>query len=184
MPMLLQIREGAPRPDGPEPEAADPLAMLLSCHRRIRHFSALARRLGAPGAIAASPEELAAAAAAVLRYFRVALPLHVQDEDCSLLPRLMPLDPAGLETALRRMADEHLLIEEAIGRIAPHWQALAEAPARHSELRRHLDAGAAPLEDLFERHLTREETIVFPVLARLPSAALREIAAEIRTRRA
>src|SRR5690606_18929577 len=59
--------------------------MLADCHARIRSFIALAI---AAGEQQAPPEEVAAACARVERYFVQAFPLHVRDEEDSVLPRL------------------------------------------------------------------------------------------------
>src|SRR4051812_30710357 len=81
--MLKQIGERRP--------AGEPLlAALLDCHSRIRRFSTLAIRLAEADA---PPNEIAETAAAVHRYFTVALPLHAADEDLSIAPRLAVVAP-------------------------------------------------------------------------------------------
>src|SRR5262245_25640445 len=63
---------------------SDVVDRLLECHERIRNFCALACRLaeGPPS------EQAREAAAQLVRYFTVALPLHVADEEESIRPRL------------------------------------------------------------------------------------------------
>lgn len=165
------------------PEAEDVSELLLSCHQRIRHFSALAVRLGDEEA--APEERVAEAAAAVHRYFHVALPLHVADEDLSLAPRLLSVGvPAEVREALDAMAAEHPAIEAAIAQAAPLWTSLVTTPARRGALRDELARAGRHLELLFERHLLPEETTIFPALRRhLDPGQLEDIVREMRLRR-
>ena len=74
-----------------KPSAADDaVGLLLECHERIRSFLALARRIAEVGP--SEPGSVPEAAARVRRYFTEALPLHAQDEEASILPRLRGLD--------------------------------------------------------------------------------------------
>ena len=75
----------------PDPISEDAVDLLLSCHYRIRHFTALAARLAE--ATAAPPDQIEQTAASVARYFRIALPLHKADEDGSIYPRLCQAAP-------------------------------------------------------------------------------------------
>src|SRR5947209_5155592 len=123
--MLTPIRRPGTRAanDPARQQAPDVQILLLACHERIRHFLALAGQLCESAAPAA---EVAAAAAAVHRYFTVALPLHALDEDESLAPRLLRLDlPAAVRAAIGPMTAQHGPIEAAIEAAAPLWQALA-----------------------------------------------------------
>ena len=72
--MLLSIET---KRRGPVEE--DAVGLLVACHARIRSFTATALRLSQ--AVGAEPSEVADVAGAVHRYFTVALPLHVEDED-------------------------------------------------------------------------------------------------------
>src|SRR5574341_1715069 len=83
---------------------SDAVDLLLECHQRIRSFLGLALRLGE--AWAAEPAEVADAAARVHRYFALALPLHAQDEDQSIAPRLRGRDRA-VDHELEIVAREH-----------------------------------------------------------------------------
>ena len=68
------------------PASSTPLEMLQGCHVRIRHFMQLSRTLSQ--ALDAPQAEIAEAAAALVRYFSQALPLHEADENETLFPRL------------------------------------------------------------------------------------------------
>jgi hypothetical protein len=152
---------------------------LVDCHDRIRKFTAIALKLGRPAPL----EEVAEAAAAVQRYFTIALPLHAEDEDLSLAPRLRVAAPA-LAELLDKMSAEHGPIHQTIADLTPLWSRVIEEPARQSELAGRLRAPASWLSELFESHLRPEEEIIFPqmVQALLPESTT-EILAEMRARR-
>lgn len=178
--MLIDIRR-APR----EPASEEVDGVLLACHQRIRRFTALALRLGEPGEPQGEDGDRAAAAAAVQRYFEVALPLHAADEDESLRPRLLAAGASPeAERALTVMAAEHREIEALLAEAVPLWRELAQAPERHEALRPALLRVARPLDVLFQRHLQAEEAIIFPLLRRaLDADALAQIRGELRQRR-
>jgi len=69
-----------------DPATGGPADLLLACHVCIRAFTALAGRLAS--ADPAPDAEVAAAAQRVHRYHFVALPLHQEDEERSIAPRL------------------------------------------------------------------------------------------------
>ena len=72
--MLTKLRSSAPVRTG-----RDVVDLLLECHARIRRFLGMARHLADAEAVA--DREASEAAAAIGRYFEVALPLHTTDED-------------------------------------------------------------------------------------------------------
>jgi hypothetical protein len=152
---------------------------LLDCHDRIRKFTAIAVRLGQP----APTEQVAEAAAQVLRYFTIALPLHAQDEDLSLAPRLGLAAPA-LAELLDKVSAEHAPIHQTIADLDPLWRSVIDEPARQSELAGRLRAPALWLSELFESHLRPEEEILFPQMIQVLSPeSTAEILAEMRARR-
>ncbi len=166
--MLIPLGSGARADDG-----GDAVDRLLACHARIRRFTALAARLVEPAPAA----EVAEAAAAVHRYFTVALPLHVADEEHSLAPRLPSLPELAAMTA------EHRAIESLLADLAGHWSEVAAAPARAAALARPLADGASALARHFDAHLPPEESAIFPAVRRLPPAAQRAIVDEMLARR-
>lgn len=156
---------------------------LLDCHGRIRHFTALAVTL--PDAAAVPPEEIASAAAGVVRYFAEALPLHSTDEDVSIAPRLLALDLSQpLRAALAAMTAQHGGLELTLGSALPRWAAVAADPGC-------LATHAAPLRGLATRlvtqwneHLGLEEETIFPAIrALLPASEQEAIRREMRARR-
>lgn len=175
--MLVTLRRNG------EERVSDAVDMLLACHVRIRAFTDTAGRLGR--VLDVAPAEVGDAAARVHRYYTVALPLHAEDEDRSVAPRLRAVAlPHGVEEALTAMTHQHLGIEEATAAVAPLWLAVAAEPGRQPELRAELARHAALLERLWEVHLGIEERVIFPaVRARVDREELAAVAAEMRTRR-
>ena len=160
------------------PPGDDPLTLLTECHGRLRAHAALALKLGQ----AEDPAALVEAAARLHRYFTVALPLHLADEEESLRPMLPP-EPA-LDAALDRMAREHEEHERELRTLVPEWARVAatEAPAL-DEGRRLADA-AGPLAAALEAHLQHEEQAIFPTLATFTLDHRARLVAAFRARRA
>jgi hemerythrin-like domain-containing protein len=162
-----------------------PAALLLDCHGRIRRHVELGTRLGEARAPEPDPGQTIETAAACLRYFTVALPLHTADEELSLRPRL---EAAGADAAaggaLATMAREHGPIDLALAELVPLWDRLTAEPGRRPELRFALEAGTARLAELFGAHLAAEERDIFPVIAHcLGPEDQAALVAEMRARR-
>jgi hemerythrin-like domain-containing protein len=177
---MLTIGRAPRRPVGDSPAA-----LLVDCHARIRRHVEIGRLLGATQAPEPEPGQIVEPAAACVRYFTVALPLHAADEELSLRPRL---EAAGADAALARalatMAREHGPIDATIAELVPLWEGLTVEPGRRPELRAALDAGAARLADLFAAHLAAEESDIFPMIAlRLDPEEQAVLVAEMRARR-
>jgi iron-sulfur cluster repair protein YtfE (RIC family) len=162
------VRLGEKRDD----REGDVVDALLACHRRIRSFLALAARVGQGGDPA---QQVAEACAQIGRYFREAMPLHVADEEESILPRLVGRAGA-VDDALAAMQEQHTAHEAHLAELAA---AVADPGARAG-----VAAAAAALEQVLAPHLDLEEDIIFPGIRRLLSAReLADIAAEMRARR-
>ena len=168
---------------GPGKHAApgDAVDLLLECHTRIRHFLALARRLGE--ARGESPTALAGAAGQVHRYFTLALPLHAQDEEESIAPRLKGRD-AALDAELDAMTREHREHQRPLGMLVAACAEVAGDPGRLVEVAGVLLRATAELEVHFAEHLAREEQVILPAVRRLLDVTTREgIVSEMRGRR-
>lgn len=140
-----------------------PRSLLLACHDNIRHFA------GGIVTIEALPTDdprIPDAAARILRYFREGLPLHVRDEEESILPRLRT--PVA---SLAEMCAEHRAHEPLLAAMLPQLEAASRGPSP-------IQGGAALLA-AFEAHLRLEETEIFPWLEEIddPEAVVREIRA-------
>jgi hypothetical protein len=95
----------------------------------------------------------------VARYFSEALPLHVADEEESVVPRLSGRGP-DLDTSLARMHREQHHSSNA-ARSPAGGRMLQPTPEHLAELRSELSA-ASTLEREFAAHLEGEEEIILP----------------------
>lgn len=130
--------------------------------------------------IASDPLQVEDAARRIHRYFSVAFPLHVADEEENAWPALRGTD-ARLDAALDAATAEHRnhapLIAEVIESAADLVTAPRIKPARA------LEAAAAALEAELLPRLDAEEREIFPALRGLPAATLDSLSAAFRARR-
>ena len=158
----------------------DPVDSLVACHQRIRSFLALAARVAA--AEGGAPGEVADASQRIERYFRQAMPLHVTDEEHSILPRLRGRE-AAVDRALADMHEQHAAHEVALAAFTAAAAALVADPTE-PRLRLELGASGRAFDAELLPHLELEEAIIFPAMRRLLSPReLAAVAAEIRARR-
>ena len=147
--------------------------LLLACHERIRRFTGGLLALCEPPA---SDERFLPTVQACLAYFEQALPLHAQDEDESLLPRLMAL-PGPPVVALEAMGEQHRRIEALQPRVcAALRELLAGEPLHEPELFRTFSA-------LLREHIREEELRIFPRLEELSGQEQSRMVDELRARR-
>jgi iron-sulfur cluster repair protein YtfE (RIC family) len=162
-------------------EKQEALSWLLACHQRIRHFTALAQTLAVTHD--ATPEDAKEAALAVHRYFTVALPLHEQDEELSLLPRLIGKDPT-LDQQLGLMQQEHRQVDAVLSEMLPILARIAQDPNQRAIHVGGLKTQVKQLEALWQPHLLREETIIFTAAEASLDAAIKDlIMQEMKARR-
>lgn len=157
-----------------------PLEMLAACHGRIEAQLATLRRLLAHlpqhGADRAARE----AAAAVMRYFDLAAPLHHADEEDDLFPALLESmagsDAVCLRAITSGLAADHRALEQA-------WAGLRQrlAQLQAGDAGALMDGGvnandgdrgahaALAFIDAYEAHLAREDRELLPLAARLLS---------------
>lgn len=164
---------------GRKPALSDLVELLLECHGRIRGFVALAETIGQEPAGTAA--ETIDGCARCMRYFTEALPLHVEDEEVSLLPRLHGLRPE-LDLVLATMERQHSEHEPVLQALLGALAAVRGAPD-NPLLRPRLAEVAAELRREFEAHLAAEETVIFPAVRALPPATQADILTELRMRR-
>jgi hemerythrin-like domain-containing protein len=179
--MLVPLHfQSSPPAEGPR----DAIHLLLDCHRRILTFCDLALKVARLTHL--SVAERAGAAARVERYFTVALPRHVEDEEVLLAHRLWEAGPpsTAVVVALEDMSGQHWEIEALLKSLVPRWRLLGEAPERHGELARELERDSVRLAGLMETHLWLEELVLFPeARARLSPESMESLGAEMRARR-
>jgi hemerythrin-like domain-containing protein len=162
-------------------EPSDIVDLLIACHERIRFFVDLARRLAAARDL--SRDEITNAATHVIRYFSESLPLHVADEEESIMPRLLGRSPE-LDTTLEAMRREHELHEPQLQALLNACRILQTAPDELEKLRDSLGKAASALEKDFIAHLREEENVVLPAIRSLLSSEERDaMLAELRARR-
>ncbi|MGZ3424198.1 MAG: hemerythrin domain-containing protein [Polyangiales bacterium] len=167
---------------GPSADVLDPVGFFLACHVRIRNFTELACRIA--DARDVPPAELMEAARTVQWFFAMALPLHAEDEDVSLAPRLLEARVSPeVEHAIALQAAQHPIIESIGADIAEMARAVAQAPDTLSSVRRPLGNLAASLGTVWEVHLGLEERTLFPAMRELPRATNERILAECQARR-
>jgi iron-sulfur cluster repair protein YtfE (RIC family) len=153
--------------------------LLLECHERIRYFIALAIRL--ESAENPSVDEIREAAGRVIRYFADALPLHVADEEESILPRLSGRE-RDLDRTLGNLHHEHSEHEPQLERLLRTCRDLHDTPEKLAELRQSLETTASTLQRNFVQHLDMEEKVVLPTIRQFltfeeQAAILRELRA-------
>jgi hypothetical protein len=156
----------------------EPLDLLLACHERIHRYLAGAE------AVVAFPDwrdpRAITTAKGCARYFRDALPLHAQDEDLSVAPRLRQLD-LGSETqaALRQMTQEHDAIHAGCAAVVDALEDIVAGGPRSDAL----ETALAPFAALLRAHVDAEERLIFGHLERLSVEERRAIVGELRGRR-
>lgn len=144
-----------------------PFEMLEACHERVQRSLQLLQKLQAYLLTNGHDTSAAQAAQDVLRYFNVAAPLHHQDEELHVFPRLLALGDAALSTAVQQLIADHRVMEaawapaaavlrhiahKAKGSSVERWQPL-DAPQTHA-----LQSFAA----LYGPHISIEERLVYP----------------------
>ncbi len=152
----------------------------MDCHHRLRKVTALAVALGQGPA--APAEAVRDVAAKLHKYFAVALPLHEEDEDRSLFPRLLEAAPELAPTIALLRVDHHRQGPPVAALVALCVQVQGQ-PQLASQLGGALAAAAEAVLASWQDHLAIEEREVFPAARRLSSAARTAIAEEMRARR-
>ena len=161
------------------PPTDEPTELLLACHGRLRQFSVLSHALASRNDL--DDALVVDAAQRLLRYFRLALPLHEEDEEQSLVPLLALRATPEQVDAMERMREEHRVVHELLAELFPHWDRATSEP-------RALDRGATlphalRLATVLDAHLGLEERVVFPMVAALTQPERKRLVDEMRARR-
>jgi hemerythrin-like domain-containing protein len=165
----------------------NPLGLLNDCHRRIEMFFArlidVAESARGTALSATQRETLDTA----LRYFAAGAPLHTEDEENSLFPRLRALGTPEAEAALKAieaLEADHRAAEaahaeiDALGRRWLDEGALSEAEAQR------LVSVTRELREAYRGHIEMEDTGLFPLAGKLLGAdALEAVGREMAGRR-
>ncbi|HET9953684.1 MAG TPA: hemerythrin domain-containing protein [Polyangiaceae bacterium] len=158
----------------------DLVALLLECHERIRTFAGIAVDVARRSDLSSS--DVAEACRRCIRYFEQALPLHVLDEERSLLPRLSQTNEE-VRAALTAMHNQHHAHEPQLVEFLAGLRDLEQDPLS-GDARARLEPVAVELAAQFEDHLVLEERVIFPAIREhLSVADQTEVLAELRARR-
>lgn len=165
---------------------ADPINLLSDCHRRIEMFLRVLQAVGS-NADHSLTEEIEKSIETALRYFREAAPKHTADEEESLFPRLRRAQDPDAQIALQRLdsleadhrdvAPLHIIVDRLGER---YLQVGVLSPSEASEFRQ----AVAKLISSYTRHIEVEDSVVFPIAAKLLLASDRKaVAREMAERR-
>ena len=143
-----------------------PIAVLKHCHDKIRKQLATMEKLVPHLATRGADDEARQAAAAVLKYFDKAAPLHHEDEEHDLVPML---------SAVAQGADAALLAQLVPGILDEHRQMDGMWQGLHEQLSAVVEGSAAVLwghdvrrfADMYRSHMEREEGHIAPMAKRL-----------------
>jgi hemerythrin-like domain-containing protein len=142
----------------------DPLAMLVACHVRMRKQFATLARLERHLPEHGHDADARAAARAILRYFDSAAVHHHEDEEASLMPRIVARAPEASALATR-LARDHGVLED-------HWRRLRPllcgiAAAQRAVLPPKL---VRDIAEAYEAHLAFEEAELVPLAQKVLGA--------------
>ncbi len=151
-----------------------------ACHHRIRDHLALARRLATE--VGHSPEDVRETAQRIHRYFSIALPLHIADEDCSIAPRLRTTSTV-VSVTLEVLAVQHETYQPLVDWLLSLLDRVVDRPDDIAAAQRMIGQTLDLLESQLLTHLELEEQAVFPALERLPLDKQLDIVREMRRRR-
>lgn len=156
----------------------EPLEMLLACHGRIRKQLATLSRLERHLPEHGHDADARAAARAILRYFDSAAIQHHEDEERSLLPRLVARAPESRALA-GRIEGEHVELAALWRRLRPLLSGIAAG--QRAVMPPHL---VSEITASYDAHIELEESMLIP-LARevLSSGELEAIGREMAERR-
>ncbi len=163
----------------------DPTGLLSDCHRRIEMFlgtlEAVAKLIDRP-----ATEETSRALESALRYFAQAAPKHTADEEESLFPRLRQIHDPEIESAfskLDQLEDEHRWaapLHAEVERLGAQYLSTGNlSRAEVDDFRK----AVASLAAMYKRHITVEDSVVFPLASRVLSDAEKVGIAEEMARR-
>jgi hemerythrin-like domain-containing protein len=165
---------------------SDPTGLLSDCHRRIEMF------LGSLEAVAdvidrPASEGTRQGLEIALQYFSRAAPKHTADEEVSLFPRLRQNQDPEVQSSfsqLDRLEDEHRWAAPLHAEVELLGEKyLLSGSLSGAEVEKFRNAVAA-LASLYKRHITVEDTVIFPLAARLLTQMEKmEVAEEMAERR-
>jgi len=157
---------------------AEPLELLLEFHTRLRSNLRMARVM----VDLTDPRVIRSMAHGLRKFLEDELPLHMDDEEQSVEPRLHARN-AALDHALALMDAEHTNDMDYVDQMLGICRQLEHDPYSIPKLRSSLHTTAWQLTGRLEAHMIAEETKIFPALQELPIQERRAITHEMRRRR-
>ena len=166
----------------PTPAAGfdEPFALLDACHERVQRSLALLLRLADHLAQHGADEQATDAARDVTRYFDLAAPLHHEDEERHVLPRLRA---AGHDALAQRLQHDHAVL-------AAQWQPIRATLQDVMQGRWEAAHAAAAMRNWpsfaqrYREHIAIEDTQAFVVCRNaLDDAQARSMGEEMAARR-
>lgn len=163
-----------------QPQHRDVVDLLLDAHIEARQIVSMAESLSSGSATSGARET----AITIADHVAWLMPMHNEDEDKSLAPRLMGRHHS-VDYALDQMKLQHLALAGPMARVRMLCLILAGDISRLHALRFELGAAVKDLRERLAEHHDLEESVVFPALKQLLcTEELESIAAEMLARRA
>lgn len=144
-------------PGGDAATFDEPLEMLVACHGRIRKQLATLSRLERHLPEHGHDADARAAARSILRYFDSAAVHHHEDEERSLLPRLVDRAPESRALA-ERIEGEHVELAARWRRLRPLLSGIATGQRAVMPPRLVRDIAAR-----YDAHIELEESLLIPL---------------------
>lgn len=139
-----------------------PLELLLSCHKKIQHYSSALYKIVTTVQQEGWLENYINSVDQVRHYFNVAVPEHHLDEEVHLFPTIIALDPEfkkpdSLEivTLINNMIKEHVESDAL-------WEKLDSMLAERSQDFSNLEQLARQFEADMHEHARIENEMIFP----------------------
>lgn len=142
----------------------NPLDMLHACHDRIMDQCATLQKLLQHLPAHGCDVQAQQAAQAVLRYFDTAGQFHHQDEEVDLFPLLRATHNADAEALIKRLLEEHQVMDALWSGLRTQLQAIAEEKSAVLEKKLVADFSLA-----YGRHVMLENMQLLPLAAQLLS---------------
>ena len=142
----------------------NPLDMLHACHDRIMDQCATLQKLLQHLPAHGCDVQAQQAAQAVLRYFDTAGQFHHQDEEVDLFPLLRATHNADAEALIKRLLEEHQVMNALWSGLRTQLQAIAEEKSAVLEKKLVADFSLA-----YGRHVMLENMQLLPLAAQLLS---------------
>ncbi|WP_246099039.1 hemerythrin domain-containing protein [Tepidimonas thermarum] len=146
----------------PEADHAQPFEWLRACHDRVERMLDLLQRLHEHVQRHGADAQAVDAAAQVQRYFDLAAPLHHEDEERHVFPRVLALGDPRLRALVSRLQDDHAAMASdwtgLRGRLHALQAAAGDVTWRWTE---HDHRWLAQFAQRYKLHIAAEEDEVF-----------------------